>query len=246
MITGIKLPLLRNSEFIQFIKDFLSIALKNDPAKLLVQEQYDALQQLLAQLEQLFVKEQGSALTEQVGLLDARRDGAITGIAAAANAYSYYFEPEIAKHAENLSRQVGQYGNGIARENYQAETAIIDNLLADLNNKPELAAAIDALRLRAWRDELAAANTAFNESYLQRTQELGGANPTTVLAKRQEMYTAYYELRDFIDSYFTIKKGAEPYSKVTAELNALVDQYNTMMAGRVGNEKETADAPPAS
>ena len=246
MITGIKLPLLRNSEFIQFIKDFLSIAQKNDPAKLNVQQQYDALQQQLAQLEQLFVKEQGSALTELIAALDGRRDKAINGIIALANAYTYYFDPEIAKHAENLARQIGQYGSGIAKENYQAETAVIDNLLADFNKKPELAAAIDALRLKAWCNELATANTAFNDSYLQRTQELGGADPTTVLAKRQEMYTVYFELRDFIDSYFIIKKGAEPYSKATAELNALVDQYNTMMAGRVGHEKEGADAPPAS
>lgn len=244
MITGIKLPLLRNSEFIQFIKDFLGISLKNKPEALNVQTEYDNLVGELAQLEALYVKEQGNALTESIAGLDTRRDRAMLGIAGVVNGFTYHFDAETAKHADNLGRQIGQYGSGIAKENYQAETAIIDNLLTDLTNKPELDAAINALQLKAWVTELTTANTAFNEAYLQRTQQLGAVNPTTLLAKRVAVNTAYYELRDFIDSYFTINKGAEPYKKVTAELNALIEQYNTMMAGRLGNEKGGGDVPP--
>jgi len=246
MITGITLTLLRNSEFIQFNKDFLGITLKNDPVALKVQPQYDNQLLLLAQLEALFVKEKGSALTEEIAAQDTRRDRALIGINNVVNGYTYHFNPDTAKHADNLARQIGQYGSGIAKENYQAQTAIIDNLVADFNSKPDVADAINALQLKDWKDELVAANTAFNATYLQRTQQLGGASPTTILAKRQELITGYYELRDFINSYFIINKGAEPYGKVCGELNALIEQYNTMMAGRLGNEKEEEVVPPAA
>jgi hypothetical protein len=246
MIKGITLPLLRNSEFIQYIKDFLSITLKNDPAALKVKGEYDNLLLQSAALEALYVKEQGSALTESIAMLDARRDRAMLGIAGVVNGFTYHFDAETAQHAENLARQIGQYGGSITKENYQAETAIIDNLLSDFTNKPELEAAIGALQLKAWRDELSTANKAFNETYLQRTQQLGATDPATMLTKRVEVNTAYYELRDFINSYFTINKGAEPYKKAAAGLNALVDQYNTMMAGRLAGDKEEPVVPPTT
>jgi Family of unknown function (DUF6261) len=247
MITGITLNNMRNAEFIQFIKNCLAITQSNDPAILNVQVQHDDLLHMLVLLEGLFVTEQGSAVTEEVSALDLRRDRAISGFSLLVNAYTYYFDPVIAKHAETLNRQIAQYGGGIARENYQAESAIIDNLLADLNSKPELGTAITALHLKDWKNELEAANTAFNDAYLVRTKQLGAATKDRLLAKRQETNEAYYKLRDFINSYYTINNGAAPYGKTTDELNALIDQYNTMMAARLNNGKEEPPVvPPVS
>ena len=243
MITGIELARLRNSEYIQFIKDSLSITLANNPVTLNVKPQYDNLQLGLAALEALFVTEQGSAITEQVTAQDLRRDNAITGITTLVNAYSYHFEPATATHAKNISWQIGQYGNGVARENYQSETSIINGIITDFNTKPELVAAITALQLTPWKLELEAANDAFNAAYLLRTQQLGAASPDTILATRLETNSKYYEMRDFINSYFTINKGAAPYAKTSGELNALIDQYNTMLAGRNTPPKETIPNP---
>jgi Family of unknown function (DUF6261) len=162
------------------------------------------------------------------------------------NALTYHFNPDIAKQAEALKKLIDNYGGGIARENYQAETAIIDNLVADLTNKPEMNAAITALQLIDWRKEMETANTAFDAAYLLRTQELGAANEDTLIAKRQETNEAYYKLRNFIDSFFIINEGAEPYKKTTNELNALIDQYNTMMAGRLPGDKVEPVEPPTT
>ena len=243
MINAIKLVNLRNAEFIQFIKTVLAIILSNGPAALNVQPQYNAVQALLAMLENLFITEQASAITETVAELDARRDKAISGIVLMVNAFTFHFNPETAKQAETLKKLLENYGNGIARENYQAETAIIDNLAADLTNKPEMAAAVAALNLADWQKEMEQANTAFDAAYLLRTQELGAANTDTILVKRQETNEAYYKLRNFIDSYHTINEGAAPFGKTTNELNALIDQYNTMMAGRAADGKDAPATP---
>jgi len=246
MITAIDLIKLRNAEYIQFIKGFLAIILSNGPAALNVQLQYDAVAAMLATLEAIFITEQGSAITADVSTLDTRRDRAITGFTMSINALTYHFNPNTAKHAEDLKKLLEKYGSGIARENYQAETAIIDNLVADLNNKPEMAAAINSLQLADWMKEMDAANKAFDAAYMQRTQQVGAASKDTLFAKRLETNNAYYKLRDFIDSYFTINEGAAPYGKTTNELNAHIDQYNTMMAGRLGNDKDEPPTPPAA
>ena len=245
MITAINLPKLRNAEFIQFIKNCLNIIQANNPATLRVQAQYDSLQGMLTVLEDLFLTEQGSAITEDVSAIDTRRDRAVTGFSLMANALTYHFDPVIAKHAETIKRLVDKYGGGIARENYQAETAIIDNLVADLN-KPDAITAMAALNLDGWKKEMEQANKAFNDAYLLRTQQLGAVSKDKLLAKRLETNEVYYKLRNFIDSYYTINEGAGPYNKTTNELNALIDQYNTMMAGRVGGgDKDEPPTPPA-
>jgi uncharacterized protein with HEPN domain len=229
MITGIKLLLLRNSEYLQFSKDFLSIAERNNPAVLKVELQYNKLLQLTGELETLFSKEKGSWITKQVAEQDERRDRALLGITGVANTYAWHFDPGMVKHAANLARRIDLYDNRIDKENYQAETAIIDNLINDLKTKPELVAAMEALHIKDWCDELEAANTAFNDAYLQRTKEKGNKNKTTIVAHRKQMNTAYYELRDLIDSYFTVNKGAEPYNTITDEVNVLIRQYKDIM-----------------
>jgi hypothetical protein len=243
MIYAINLSRLRNAEFIQFIKNFLAIVLANDPAALNVQLQYNNLLQMLAVLEGLFITEQGSIITEDVSAIDARRDKAITGFALLVNALGYHPDAATAKHAQLIDRQVKQYGGNIARQNYQAESAIIDNLLVDLAARPELAAAVTALNLVDWIKEMQQSNTAFNNTYLQRTDEIGAAPKDKIFAKRQEAGTLYQKLRDFIDSFYTINEGAEPYNKTANSLNALINQYNTMLAGRVGKDDENEQPP---
>ena len=246
MIIAIHLNHLRNAEYLQFIKQVLAIIGLNKPDVLKIEAQYNNLQGYLAALEALFVTEKGSAITETVVLQDNRRDKAINGITAIVNGFTYHYTPDTENHARRLAGQIGEYGAGIARENYQAQTSIIDNLLNDLNSKPEMAAAITALQLTDWCKELETANTAFNNAYLQRTQQLGAVSPETIFAKRQQANSNYYSLRDFIDSYFIINQGAEPYNKVSNELNALIVQYNTMMAGRLAGEKEGGEEVPVT
>jgi hypothetical protein len=79
------------------------------------------------------------------------------------------------------------YGSGIARLNYQAETATLNNLMRDWENKPELTDAVAFFSLSAWVDELKAANDSLQyQKYLSRTQEYGDASPETIKGKREE------------------------------------------------------------
>ena len=131
----------------------------------------------------------------------------------------------------------------VARQNYQAETAIINNIINDWENKPELSAAMALLDLKDWKDEMAAANVLFDQKYLLRTQEYGDASPETIATKRGEVVQAYYTLRQFIDA-FAVTVNTAIYQTVTNQLNALIDQYNTLLNNRLARTANPDDPTP--
>ncbi len=240
MTKGITLQNLRNPEFLQFLKDCSSIVLTNDPAALKVTDQYNSVQIVRKTLEELFMPERSNPNTEDIIALDLRRDKAINGITAYAQSLTYHFDATTNVAATVLANYFSGYGSGIARENYTSETAILTNIVTDLTNKPNLSAAVATLQLIDWVTELDTANQAFNQKYLARTQEAATASTDTMKAKRLEAANAYYDLRNNLDAYFTITKGAEPFATTINQLNALIDQYNKLITGRSGG----GDVPP--
>lgn len=239
MINSIPLQTLRNSEFLQFIADILGIVSLNDPAQLQVASQFSSLQTGYSSLQELFKTDRGNPVTEEILALDSRRDDAITGLSALVNAHTYHFNPSFRNPANLLQANLKLYGGGIARDNYMSETATISSIVGDWRNKSELQPAIAALQLGDWLTELEQANTAFNTRYISRTQEMGAASPDNIKQKRVAVANAYYALRDHLDAYFTIKQGADPFAKASNEINALVDQYNTLLASRAMKPAET-------
>lgn len=244
MITSIDLIKLRNGEFLQFMTDYLNIVNLNNPTTLQVKQQYSNLQVINKAMEALFIKNSSNPVTEELQLLDARRDAAINSIIAIINAYTSHFIAATKAHAITLSKHLAVFGVGIAKRNYQTETAVLRSIINDWDAQPELTAALTALNLTAWKKELETANTAFATKYVNRTQQLGAVTTDTVREKRVEATTAYYALRDRINAYFTINEGAAPYSKTIDELNALINQYNILLAGRLTSNTKTASPTP--
>lgn len=239
MIKGIILRDLRNAEYLQFSRDVLGIVTLNNITVLDVGNQYIAYENSTNEIESLFALDQGSDITPLIEALDKRRDNAIMGITLLVNAMTVHYDPAYSAAATKLSDHIRLFGGSIARENYAAETASISSMIADWTNDPELAAAINTLGLSAWKAELNTANQLFNTNYLARTQELGAANPDTMLEKRQASLQCYYALRDRIAAFNTLNNGANPWGKTVHELNALIEQYNTLLAGRASHKEPT-------
>lgn len=230
MINPIDLRNLRNANYLQFQKDFLAIISRNDPATLNIEAKYDDLTAKTEELESLFKKALANPISRELLELDGKRDDAINGIYYMALAYSYHYDPAIKQAADDLLANINLYGSGIARLNYQAETATVNNLINDWENKPELVQAIATLNLKAWKDELSTINTEFGTKYLDRTQDYGNATPETLKIKREETNTVYYALRDRINAlHLLVETPPSPYSTVINQLNALVEQYNLLV-----------------
>jgi len=232
MINAITFQNLRNAELLQFNNDTLGIVKDNDPAALKITDQYNTLQTVNDTLKVLFVTDRSNPITQEIIGINLRRDNAINGIIGNAQSLTYHFDETTNIAAKVLSDYFSTYGGGIAKQNNVSETATLSNIVTDLTDKPNLSAAVATLQLSDWILELDTSNTLFNKKYLARTQEYAAANTDTMKAKRLEAANAFYDLRDNINAYFTINKGAEPFAKVTNELNALIAQYNTLLTGR--------------
>jgi len=193
----------------------------------------------------LYKKALASEKTQELLTIDERRDNAINGIYYFLLGYSYHYDADMQQKSQLLLANMALYGSGIARLNYQAETATINNLLRDWENKPDLADAITTFSLTSWVNELKTANEEFNTKYLLRTQEYGDASPETIKSKREETNAAYYALRDRIDAlHLLVETPPSPYATVINQLNALTDQYNNLLINRTGNPSpETPETP---
>lgn len=230
MIKSIDLHNLRNANYLQFQKDFLEIILRNNPEVLQIITKYKDLSDKTNELENLFKKVLANPISQELLVLDERRDAAVNGIYYIALGYSYHYEEDTKHAAEALLANFKLYGSGIARLNYQAETATINSLMNDWDNKPELSQAIDTLSLKAWKDELKSINTEFSTRYLDRTQDYGNATPENLKIKREETNTVYYALRDRINAlHLLAETPPSPYCTVINQLNALIKQYNLLI-----------------
>ena len=241
MINAIDLAKLRNGEFLQFGTNFSDLVESNNPKGLNVEVQHAVFKIKLNETAALFNMEKASAVTQELIVLDERRDRAITGISATIDGYCSHFIGETANAANLLANDLQLFGTGISRQNLQAETASINGIINDWETKPELTAALAALGLTTWKEELKTANLLFDQKYLERTREYSAANPDTIKAKREETMVAYYELRKYLEAYATIQNTPE-YKKVISELNALIEQYNALINGRL----KEAVTPPAA
>jgi hypothetical protein len=237
MIKAIDLTRFRNAEYLQFMKNFATLVDSNDPAALNVVAQLAALVAKNSELEALFKKEQASEITQELIDIDGRRDRAFNGILAVVDGFTYHYEEVKAQAANRLKNNLNLYGAGVARQNYQAETAILTNISNDWETKPELTAAMNLLDLESWKDEMKAANIVFDQKYLARTLEYSEASPENLLLKRTETTQVYFTLRQFIDA-FAVTVNTPIYQTVTNQLNALIDQYNTLL----NNRQSAADA----
>jgi len=246
MINSINLLLLRHAEYLQFMSNFLSLVDSNGPALLNVVAQYNALKAKVGEIQALFKKDRASATTPEIIAYDENRDRDITGISTVIDGFCYYFEPEKADAANLLKNNLKLYGAGIYKQNYVAETALLNEIIADWETKPELAAALSLLGLVDWKNSLKTNNETFNAKYLARTQEYGAASPETVKQKREEAMVLYYDLRKFLEAYATIN-NTPLYTKTINELNALIEQYNTLLTNRAadnGGEEDTETGEP--
>lgn len=232
-MNSIHLPKLRNAEYLQYMKDYAAIIHLNNPATLQIDAKLTAFETKGRELEDLFKKALASDKTKTVLELDERRDNAINGLTGYVQSLIYHFEYETRKNAQLLQDNLTLYGSGIARMNYQSETATLNNIYRDWTTKPELIDAVMYLNLASWLNEMNDANTQFNDQFLARTQEYGNANPETIKSKREETNATYYALRDRIDALHTLAESPEsPYSTVINQLNALIDQYNVLLTKR--------------
>jgi hypothetical protein len=237
MFSAIYYKSLRNSEFIQFIRYVLEIVESNDPEVLKVKSQVDDLKALLDHLNLIYKPDLYNAITSELRTLDQRRDNAFIGIKTYLRSYKYYFEEPVRHAAKLLLDSLAGYGTRISRMNYQAESSVLESIIARWQNKPDLAAAIDALNLKSWVAEMKTANNLFNSRYLDRIKDDAKAPDIKVTDLRKEIIQSYRELISHIEAYATLSDETI-YFDITKQINQLIGEYQHLIVARSKKKAE--------
>lgn len=241
MIQSIDIAKLRNAEYLEFINSVLAIVAKYDKKLLKVSDEHTALDAVIKEVETLFKVDQGSNITPVIEALDARRDALFAGVYKYVDAHTHHFDPAKQQAAVVLMNQLKVYGNitSVTMSNLPAETAILKSLVSDFTAKPAFRPAVEQLALGDWVAELGAVNGQLAQKYMERTQELGNANPNSIKDKRLVANEYYYALREMLAAQATVAKNLPPFAPTINELNALIAQYNVLLAGRVPAKEDT-------
>ena len=236
----IKNPKLRVSEGTQFFGDVLTVCEKNKPSELNIKKQWDALGASYKLLTNSFKKDQSSQLTEDLVQLDDRRDQAIICLRKLADGYTDHHVEAMNNAGKVVLAAIDKYGSRISKMNYQAETSVIDNLVADLTQEEHNASAVKLLKINDVVKELGTANEEFNAVYLERVEEAASKDLSAASELLYECREKYNDLVKHIEAN-AIVNPSEAYDNLIKQLNSLIDKFNLMVAlraGRIESQKE--------
>ena len=231
MITEFPILEFRNAELLKYANTSADLVDSNNPATLVIVPQLTALRSRIAEAEALFILPRESSYSPEIQALDTLRDNNFKGIHLVISGYMKHYDPEVRAAATLLNKNIKLYGPEINKLNYQAETSVIESMISDWENRPELANAIVVLNLRDWSGEFKRNNIDFNTLYTQRTQEYGGRTQDKLKNKREEVAQAYRILVENINARNTLDETGM-YTKVINEINALSNQYLTTLHSR--------------
>ena len=205
----------------------------------------EKLNPLLAPLEAAIGKEdealnlpQKMEGTRELSELDSARDKAYRVLTLLLDACLLDTNKNIAGPAQMLRDILDRYPD-TAAQNYAKETAMIQNLLTDLNT-PEAKLSVGRTNLQAAVARLTAANAAFDKCFQARFKKTIPTGTFDIKALRANTDAALNAVLRRIDSLDDL----EPSAKITAlinEYNAVVDNRHTLLANRAATNKAHAE-----
>lgn len=233
---------LRNSEFIRFAKDVVTVCTQNDPPVLKIKDQVGQFAGTIDELNRLFKIAQGNVLTAELQAIDERRDKALIGIRLDAESKLYHYSPETVKAAQLVLATYDKYGKSLHRLNYYAETEVVESLSGDFATEPELAAALRLLHLGEWAAELNAANQQFNQTFIARSGSNAARPDGNLVQQRAICFEQYEVLARHIVAHHTLSPSPA-YDKLVLELNDTINGFNLLVAKRAATGEDLVELP---
>ena len=229
-----------NSEYTFFVEQLVTIINKYGADSLHLAKAFEKVTGLGANLVKIKAQELSNAISNQLHELDDERDTLITAIAAQVKIMGKLSMPSLAPHVDVLNHFFDIHGRDIALANYNAETKRINDLLADYDAKPGVAAAAAALYLDLLFGQLRAVNTRFAELFMQRTSEVAAiekVNARPIRTEADKVLTAFFDAFEFCCSEY----DAPDYSSPGNEINDLVTNYKTQLKARATRRQNGKD-----
>jgi len=231
----------RNAEYLQYMKHVLKTLEKEDLEQLLLVNDVAALQAKVNYINALFKQDLASTLTEDIAALEERRQEAYKGMKALCKAYGHHFDEAYREAAAALLKVLMFYQPGKVKTSYEKFSALLDNLVDDLETDTTLQAAVALLHLENWVAELKSATTDFSEKYLERVDEKVDTPIQNLRVLREENTTLYRALIAKIEAYSITSETPAPYVRLQESINVLIKKYNLLIGTTAVDTDETTD-----
>ena len=243
MFNTIALRKLTNALYLQFLKLIVDKIDEANATTLKLKKGRDELANLLPGLQNALNNEIASAETKAIQDLDEKRDDAIVGLQTIVSGNTYHEDVTIKTAAELLRTYFKSHGSKISKLNYQAETAVLDKVTADLKTESRYIQAISLMGLDVWLTNLENANKLFVIVFKSRNSEIS-ANSTILSFGEQKKIgiPVFNKMMALIESRYNtaVEDGlpTEPYQKLVNEINTLVASYNNYISKPIKTSEE--------
>ena len=175
-----------------------------------------------------------SGLSKDLYELDDRRDRAMGRLSTHLRLFSDYPEADKAKAAKELLQIYRKYGSLPQNKPNREETALIKNLLQDLD-PADIKAKLTLIGADKWVSVLKEANDAFSAMYGRQVKHESSLDPGAVKEKRAVVYDEFKKLTNVINALATL--GGETAYK------SIIDMINTEMKKAILAERPETKKP---
>jgi hypothetical protein len=183
-----------------------------------------------------------SEFTKKKEATDHRRDTIYIGMFGIVRANLKNFNPTVRDHAQHVFNLLSNYGD-LTHSGYDAQPAAIDSILTRLNSC-DYQAAITALGLAEWIQELAAQNNLF-KTYVEDTSAEQIEKPdVSPKDSRKQTNDALRAITDRVTARINIE-GPDYFVDFVKEFNVTTDHYNTLVREHYGRLHARTDITPA-
>ena len=180
-----------------------------------------------------------SERTVQILEQDKIRDSVFRGLTNTIKGARDHFAPEERVAANKLWSVLLRYGN-IINKPLDAQTATVEDILREFQ-KPQFAAAIDLLQLRAWTDKLTEENTKFRNLMTDRYNESTEKTSFRMKTARVEIDKYYKGIVKRLESQILSNHNLpSEFDDFITELNAVIKRYKDILAQEFGRKNAAA------
>jgi hypothetical protein len=224
---------LKNNAHFELLRELLGVLTQTTiplPAKLAVRVR--ELTALVADEESALVQVQKYETTDAIADLDTERDNLGRGMADIQRAARRDFDPIVQAAAARLQAVFNTVGN-VVRMPYDEETAAIDSLLQELDNR---AADVATVGLTRWANELRRVNGELHTLFTARYSEEAQRSHVKLHDVRRQVDIANLDTFRLLEAAAALDE-ADTYKTLFAEINARISRYKTLLAQAKGRRK---------
>jgi hypothetical protein len=230
LIIRFRLENLRNETHVEYNETVDGLVLKYNPQTLGISVQYGAYKSALEVEVSVLDVVRKSEYTIEINAQDHVRDGIFRGFADAVQSVCRHFNPDKRKSAGKISVALEQYGN-IAAKTFDQESAAIDDLLRELNDRHS--DDVTLLGLSEWTKQLDTENQTFKQLMSERYTEAAQRPATRMKSARAETDKTLRTMLDMVDALARVN-GDAAYLPFINELNAVSARYRNQLAQTAG------------